>query len=156
MFFKNMDLSRPLFRLFSSFSYSNYNFINTNCKKRRWCAWDSNPEPRRHRQNHGAMSAATRFNVNLWPLQPSSGLHDGCRSRWQGQHLLARHPEDRNESTGLRREETHRGREDAKIQTKLWSSCLRVTKDTFVTIIVTRYGENSSSFWRNFKNLWQI
>ena len=36
-------------------SYSHYNFNITSWKKRRWCAWDSNPEllDGRHRQNHG-------------------------------------------------------------------------------------------------------
>ena len=53
-FFKKMGQSRPLFCLFSFFS--RYNF-NTNWKKHRWCAWDSNPGPQdgRRRRNHGAM-----------------------------------------------------------------------------------------------------
>ena len=47
------------FCLFSLFSRNN--FINTNWKKRRWSAWESNPGPQngRRRRNHGAM-AATR------------------------------------------------------------------------------------------------
>ena len=58
-----MGQSRPLFCLFSFFSC--YNF-NTNWKKHRWCAWDSNQGPLngRHRQNHGAM-AATPFSKCL-------------------------------------------------------------------------------------------
>ena len=48
------------FCLFSFFSNSNNNFNNTNWKKRRWCAWDSNPGPQegRQRRNHGAMAAS--------------------------------------------------------------------------------------------------
>ena len=50
------------FCLFSSFS--RYNF-NTNWKKCRWCAWDSNPWPQdgRRRWNHGA-SAATLCSIS--------------------------------------------------------------------------------------------
>ena len=46
--------------------FSRYNFNNTNWKKHRWCAWDSNlgPQDGRRRQNHGAM-AATQKNKNL-------------------------------------------------------------------------------------------
>ena len=53
-----MGQSWPLFVLFL-FS-SCYNF-NTNWKKHRWCAWDSNPGPQdgRRRQNHGAMAATS-------------------------------------------------------------------------------------------------
>ena len=59
-----MGQSRPLFCLFLFFS--RYNF-NTNWKKRRWCAWDSNlgPQDGRRRQNHGAM-AATNYFYNLF------------------------------------------------------------------------------------------
>ena len=48
------------FCLFSLFSQ--YNFNNTNWKKHRWCAWDSNsgPQDGRRRWSHGAM-AATHF-----------------------------------------------------------------------------------------------
>ena len=51
-----MGQSMPLFCLFSFFSRNNF---NTNWKKLRWCAWDSNPGPQdgRRRQNHGAMAA---------------------------------------------------------------------------------------------------
>ena len=54
-----MGQSRPLFVLFSFFSHHNF---NTNLKKHRWCAWDSNPGPQdgRHRQNHGAMAATPK------------------------------------------------------------------------------------------------
>ena len=54
-FFKKMGQSR-LFCFFSFFSC--YNF-NTNWKKLRWCAWDSNPGPQdgRRRRNHRAMAA---------------------------------------------------------------------------------------------------
>ena len=50
------------FCVFSSFS--RYNF-NTNWKKRRWCAWNSNPGPQdgRRRQNHGAMADTLSLNV---------------------------------------------------------------------------------------------
>ena len=39
--------------------FSQYNFNNTNWKKRRWCAWDSNPGPQdgRCRRKQGAMAA---------------------------------------------------------------------------------------------------
>ena len=55
-----MGQYRPLFCLFSFFS--RYNF-NINWKKRRWCAWDSNPGPQdgRRRWNHGAMAATPNF-----------------------------------------------------------------------------------------------
>ena len=45
-----------------------YNFNTTNWKKRRWCAWDSNPGAQygRHRWNHGAM-VATQINYTLLP-----------------------------------------------------------------------------------------
>ena len=51
-----MGQSRPLFVLYSFFS--RYNF-NTNWKKHRWCAWDSNLRPQDGRRiwNHGAMAA---------------------------------------------------------------------------------------------------
>ena len=41
-------------------SFSAYNFNNTNCKKRRWCAWDLNPgrENGRHRRSHRAMASS--------------------------------------------------------------------------------------------------
>ena len=44
-----------LFCLFSSFS--DYDFKNTNCKKRRWCAWDLNLRAQDGRRwlNHWAM-----------------------------------------------------------------------------------------------------
>ena len=53
--FKKMGHSRPLFCLFSSFSC--YNF-NTNWKKHRWWALDSNLglQDGRRRENHGAMA----------------------------------------------------------------------------------------------------
>ena len=55
-FLKNGPI-RASFCLFSSFS--RYNFNNTNWKKHRWCAWDSNPRPQdgRRRRYHGAMAA---------------------------------------------------------------------------------------------------
>ena len=55
-----MGQSRPLFRLFLSFSHHK---SITNWKKRRWSAWDSNPGPQdwRHRRNHGAMAATLPF-----------------------------------------------------------------------------------------------
>ena len=68
------------FCLFLFFSHYNFN-TNTNWKKHRWCAWDSNPRPHdgRHRRNHGAM-AATHFALllktakltNLTNLRPLS------------------------------------------------------------------------------------
>ena len=56
-----MGHSRPLFA-FSSFSH--YNLSNTNWKKHRWCAWDSNPRPQDGRRGpyHRAMSAALQLN----------------------------------------------------------------------------------------------
>ena len=63
-----MGQSRPLLRLFSSFSYSNinYNFNNTNWKTGRWCAWDSNLGPLhgRCRWYYGA-DAATHVYLSL-------------------------------------------------------------------------------------------
>ena len=62
-----MGQSRPLFVLFSFFSH--YNF-NTNWKKHRWCAWDSNPGPQdgRCRRNHRAMAATPLyFKICLCP-----------------------------------------------------------------------------------------
>ena len=61
------------FCLFSSFS--NYNFNNTNWKKHRWCAWDSNPGPQdgRRRRNHGAM-AATQLRYLLVTTKSCGGL----------------------------------------------------------------------------------
>ena len=52
--FLKMVQSRTLLCLFSFFSC--YNF-NTNWKKHRWCAWDSNPglQDGRRRRNHRAM-----------------------------------------------------------------------------------------------------
>ena len=49
-------LLQNVFVLFSFFS--RYNF-NTNWKKHRWCAWDSNlrPQDGRRRRNHGTMAA---------------------------------------------------------------------------------------------------
>ena len=55
-----MGKCRPLLFIFG---LSHYNFNNTNWKKHRWCAWDSNLRPRdgRHRRYHGAMSVARLF-----------------------------------------------------------------------------------------------
>ena len=53
---------RPLFCLFSSFSHSNinYNSSNSNWKRHRWCAWDSNLGPLgcKRRRNHRARYSA--------------------------------------------------------------------------------------------------
>ena len=56
-FFKGRT-NHGLFLFISSFSQ--YNFNNPNCKKHRWWAWDSNPQPHdcRRRWYHGAMAAA--------------------------------------------------------------------------------------------------
>ena len=73
-----MGQSRPLFCLFSFFSH--YNF-NTNWKKHRWCAWDSNPGPQdgRRRQNQGAMAATPSLKmltvINGTVVEWSSGQH---------------------------------------------------------------------------------
>ena len=66
-FLKKMGQSRPLFCLFLFFSH--YNF-NTNWKKRRWCAWDSNPGPQygRRRQNHRAMAATQHTCLIINPI----------------------------------------------------------------------------------------
>ena len=55
--FKNGPIPAP-FCLFLSFSHHNFN--NSNSKKHRWCAWDSNPRPQdgRRRRYHGAMATA--------------------------------------------------------------------------------------------------
>ena len=53
----------PIPASFCLFSFiSHYNF-NTNWKKRRWCAWDSNmgPQDGRRWQNHGAMAATHNY-----------------------------------------------------------------------------------------------
>ena len=55
----------PILASFCLFSFfSHYNF-NTNWKKHRWCAWDSNPGPQdgRRRRNHGAMAATVKLTV---------------------------------------------------------------------------------------------
>ena len=50
-------------KIFYFFSNSNnkqrYNFNSMNCKKHKWCTWDSNSGPHDcgHRRNHGAMAA---------------------------------------------------------------------------------------------------
>ena len=63
MFFKNWPIPAS-FGLFSFFS--RYNF-NTNWKKDRWCAWDSNPgsQDERCRWNHRAMAATQKQNVTI-------------------------------------------------------------------------------------------
>ena len=64
IFFKNgpIPASYCLFLLFSRYNFNKW-------KKRRWSAWDSNPEPQdgRRRRNHGAMAATTCnwFKTNL-------------------------------------------------------------------------------------------
>ena len=58
-FLKNGPITAT-FCLFSLFSlFSHYNFNNTNWKKHRWCAWDSNPGLQNgwHIRDHGAMAA---------------------------------------------------------------------------------------------------
>ena len=59
-----MGQSRPLFVYFCYF-LEKISIIQIE-KKRRWCAWDSNPQPHdgRRRLYHGAMSAA----LNLFSL----------------------------------------------------------------------------------------
>ena len=46
-------------------SFSHYNLNNTNWKKRRWFAWDTNPGPQDgwHRRNDGAMADSTIKNI---------------------------------------------------------------------------------------------
>ena len=63
-FQKNGPIPAP-FCLFLSFS--RYNFNNTNWKKHRWCAWNSNPGPQdgRCRRNHRA-TATAHMKVFLW------------------------------------------------------------------------------------------
>ena len=79
-FFKKMGQSRPLFCLFLFFSH--YNF-NTNWKKRRWCAWDSNLglQNGRRRQNHRAM-AATQLHPILKRLLIVGKLRPWVQSYW--------------------------------------------------------------------------
>ena len=62
LYLTQMGQSRPLFCLFSSFS--SYNFNNTNWKKHRLYAWDSNPglKDGRRRQNHRTMAVLFRPN----------------------------------------------------------------------------------------------
>ena len=65
-FFKkwnNPGLFLFIFVLFTlQFKWQIYNLNNIKWKKRRWCAWDSNPERQdvRHRQIHWAMAAPQR------------------------------------------------------------------------------------------------
>ena len=61
VFFKKNGPYPASFCLFLSFSH--YNFNNTNWKKCRWCAQDSNlrPQDGRHRRYHGAMAAAQQI-----------------------------------------------------------------------------------------------
>ena len=54
------------FCLFSSFSH--FNFNNANWKKRRLCAWDSNPRPQNSRH--------MRYHYELW--QPSTNSSEFC------------------------------------------------------------------------------
>ena len=60
-FFKKMGQSRPLFLFIFVFSTS-YN-LNSNWKKRRWCAWDSNPgwQDGRRERIHWATAAPQIF-----------------------------------------------------------------------------------------------
>ena len=59
-FFIKMGQSRPLFVYFRHF-LDTISIIQIE-KKRRWCAWDSNPgqQDGRRRRNHGAMAATIR------------------------------------------------------------------------------------------------
>ena len=68
-FFKkwaNHGLFLFIFDLFLQFQYK--------LKKRRWCAWDSNPGPQdgRRRRNHGAMAATRSFTFLLYESQIQS------------------------------------------------------------------------------------
>ena len=62
--FLKMGQSRPLFCLFLFLSRCNF---NTNWKKHRWCATDSNlgPQDGRRRRNHGAMAATLPYPITL-------------------------------------------------------------------------------------------
>ena len=64
LFLKNGPIPAS-FCLFSFFSC--YNF-NTNWKKSRWCAWDTNPGPQddRRRWNHGAVAAIPSSYLFIW------------------------------------------------------------------------------------------
>ena len=64
-FLKRANPGHFLF-LFSLFSRHNSN--NTNWKKHRWSAWESNPGPQdgRRRRNHGAMAATQHLVHCLW------------------------------------------------------------------------------------------
>ena len=57
-----MGQSRPLFVYFCSFPVTISIQIE---KKRRWCAWDSNPgqQDGRRRRNHGAMAATPKIDL---------------------------------------------------------------------------------------------
>ena len=62
----------PIPTSFCSFSsFSHYNYINTTWKKRRCCAWDSNPQPQDGwcRWYHGAMAAALKMAKVTWVAQ---------------------------------------------------------------------------------------
>ena len=66
MFFKWANPGLFLF----IFVLSRFNFKNTNWKKLRWCALDSNPLPQvgRRRQNHGAMAAGQDSRTFISPI----------------------------------------------------------------------------------------
>ena len=80
LFFKQNGPFPASFCLFLFFSRHNF---NTNWKKHRWCAWDSNlgPKDGGRRQNHGAMEATPEFTSlqkegkQMFYIKIRNGLH---------------------------------------------------------------------------------
>ena len=81
-----------IFVLFTfQFKWQIYNLNNKNWKKRRWCAWDSNPgrHDGRHRQIHWAMAAP--FYKHFWPQIFLLHLGSFLSLRLRRTHLIQVH-----------------------------------------------------------------
>ena len=127
-----MGQSRPLFRLFSSFSH---HISITNWKKRRWSAWYLNPglQDSRRRRNHGAMAATIRRPIVNRVEVTDAKMHvfGGRESKTD---LWFRKPQPASRQQLMK---------------------VSVRKQEMRKIRVTRFGE-ILPLWKNFKNLWQI
>ena len=103
-----MGHSRPLFCLFSLFSRNNF---NTNWKKLRWCAWDSNPGPQdgRRRRNHGAMAATlSKYNFFTEKMLSSNKNKTNSIDRYSVVCLLKFRKHDSNPWSGTQPFTYHR------------------------------------------------
>ena len=79
IYFLKMGQSRPLFLFIFVFSTC-YN-LNSNWKKRRWCAWDLNPgrQDGRHKRIHWATAAPQRpYHVEHTSSRPTPNLKWSC------------------------------------------------------------------------------